>query len=266
MNVNCSSSLVHFSYFWNAVRTWKNEHFEYHGQCDLMLAKDPDFADGLGIEIEIRTKLVRFWSYIKSAAIRIGDDILEVQGSDDPEVGVAKYWMNLEYQGPVKTLGGFPVNLSMRSEKKRKFVIDLHSKFPGERIEISSYREFVKVDFINSSEASFGNAVGMLGDFKTGKTLGRDGNEVNNFYKLGAEWQVQPNENMLFKKAEDPQFPKACVVPEDPQGDRHRRLDEQSITGDQAEAACSRLRNPLDRKDCVYDILATQDLDMVGAF
>jgi len=231
-----------------------------------MLAKDPEFAGGLGIEVEIRTKLVRFWSYIKSAAIRIGDDILEVQGSADPEVGVTEYWMNLEYQGPIKTLGGFPVIFSARSQKKRKFVIDLSSKFPGETIEISTYREFVKVDFVHSSEASFGNAVGMLGELKTGKLLGRDGTEIDDFYALGAQWQVRPDENMLFHSAEDPQFPKACVIPEDPQGERRRRLDEESVTVEQAEAACAELKNPLDRKDCVYDILATQDLDMAGAF
>jgi len=145
-------------------------------------------------------------------------------------------------------------------------VIDLNSKFPGEKIEISTYREFVKVDFIKSSEASFGNAVGMLGDLKTGKLVGRDGTQVDDFYELGAQWQVRPDENMLFHRVEDPQFPKACVIPEDPQGERRRRLDEQSVTVEQAEAACAGLKNLLDRKDCVYDILATQDIDMVGAF
>jgi len=247
-------------------RTWKNDHFEYHGQCDLMLAKDLKFADGLGIQVEIRTKLVRFWSYIKSAAIRIGDDILEVQGTE-PKDGIAQYWMNLEYQGSITSIGGFPITLTMRGRTKHSFMIDLGSKFPGEKIEISAYREFVKVDFINASEASFGNAVGMLGDLKTGKLLGRDGTtEVDDYLAFGAEWQVRPDEDMLFYRSEDPQFPKACVIPEDPQGERRRRLDEQSVDVKQAEAACAGLKNPLDRKDCVYDVLATQDLDMVGAF
>ena len=68
-----------------SVNTWVGEAFDYHGQCDLVLVKDPDFADGLGLDIQIRTKLIRFWSYIKQAAIRIGDDILEIEGSADPE-------------------------------------------------------------------------------------------------------------------------------------------------------------------------------------
>jgi hypothetical protein len=57
-----------------------------------------------------------------------------------------------------------------------------------------------------------------------------------------------------------------CIDPEDPRGDRQRRLDESSIKEEDAEAACAGLKDPLDRKDCVYDILATQDLDMAGAF
>jgi hypothetical protein len=73
-------------------KTWKIEHYEYHGQCDMVLARDPTFANDLGIEVQIRTKLVRFWSYIKSAAIHIGDDVLEIQGNTDPEDKETHYW------------------------------------------------------------------------------------------------------------------------------------------------------------------------------
>jgi len=177
------------------------------------------------------------------------------------------YWMNLEYQGKLTTLGGFPVTVSEPCYYKRKYEIDLTSKYPGQKIVISTYKEFVRVDFENASEEAFGNAVGILGDFKTGKTLARDGKTVlDDFAKLGNEWQVLPKELMLFHDVSDPQFPKKCIEPEDPRGERRRRLAEQVITAEQAEAACSVLKDFLDRKDCVYDILATQDLDMVGAF
>jgi len=71
---------------------------------------------------------------------------------------------------------------------------------------------------------------------------------------------------MLFHKTAVPQFPKKCIHPEDPQGQRHRQLGESSVTMEQAESVCASLKDELDRKDCVYDILATQDLGMVGAF
>eukprot|EP00980_Cylindrotheca_fusiformis_P008662 scaffold1848_cov111-Cylindrotheca_fusiformis.AAC.3 len=38
--------------------TWKGEHFEYHGQCDMVLTQDSEFANGLGLDVHIRTKLV----------------------------------------------------------------------------------------------------------------------------------------------------------------------------------------------------------------
>ena len=71
---------------------------------------------------------------------------------------------------------------------------------------------------------------------------------------------------MLFRKTARPQFPAKCIQPEDPQGQRRRRLAESGIKMEEAEAACAKLENPLDRKDCVYDIIATQDLDIAGAY
>lgn len=250
------------------ITTWKNEHYEFHGQCDLVMAKDDTFADGLGIDVHIRTKLVRFWSYIKTVAIRIGSDILEIEGSADPRpTDMGNYWINYEFQGDLTEFAGFPVsNTISPTGKKRIYVIDLSSKFPGQKIEIKIYNEFVRVKFDGGKKA-FGNTVGLLGDFDTGKTLARDGTTVlEDFAELGNEWQVLPAEPKLFRHTSPPQFPEKCIEPEDPRGERRRRLDENAITEEQAGAACASLKDPLSIKDCVYDILATQDIDMVGAF
>lgn len=253
----------------HTVKTWKNEHYEYHGQCDMILTKDKDFADGLGLDIQIRTKLVRYWSYIESAAVRIGDDILEVRGSVDPDNAEPVYWINLEHKGKADSVGGFPLRIGTGTGRNHKhnFEIDLSSKFPGQSIVIAVWKEFVKVTITNASEEAFGNTVGMLGQFSSGMTLGRDGFTVlHDFSELGNEWQVLPSEDMLFHDLSEPQFPKKCIEPEDPQGARRRRLGEDSVTEDAAEAACASIADAADRKDCVYDILATQDLDMVGAY
>ena len=56
-------------------------------------------------------------------------------------------------------------------------------------------------------------------------------------------------------------------MPEDPRGQRRRRrLEESSITVEEAEKACDGLEDELTKKDCVYDVMATQDIEMVGAF
>eukprot|EP00980_Cylindrotheca_fusiformis_P005197 scaffold1113_cov77-Cylindrotheca_fusiformis.AAC.3 len=255
-------------------KTWKGEHFEYHGQCDMILAKDTTFADGLGLDIQIRTKLVRFWSYIKNAVIRIGDDILEIEGTVDSPLTEENnhYWFNFEYQGKLNTIGGFPIKYFLKDaiNAKRWFEIDLSSKYPGQKIVVSSYKEFVKVDYQGATVESVGNAVGMLGNFHTGDFLARDGvTKLDDYTEYGNEWQVLPHDdNFLFHDVTKPQFPEKCIEPEDPRGERrrHRRLDESLITEEQAEAACASLADPLDRKDCVYDILATQDIGMAGVY
>jgi hypothetical protein len=248
------------------ITTWKNEHYEYHGQCDLVLTKDPKFDEGQGLDIQIRTKIVRFWSYIKNVGIKIGNDILEIEGHANADDAEAHYWINFEYQGELETLGGFPVIQKLPSVYKRQYIIDLSSKYPGQSIVVQLYKEFVRVKF-NGKEDVFGNTVGLMGDYKTGKTLARDGStEMNDFTELGDEWQVLPSEPKLFHQLSRPQFPEKCIHPEDPRGERKRRLSESKISIEQAEKACATLKDPLTIKDCVYDILATQDLDMVGAF
>ncbi|KAL3933347.1 MAG: hypothetical protein SGBAC_010441 [Bacillariaceae sp.] len=246
--------------------TWRNEHFEYHGQCDLVMMKEPEFADGLGLDVHIRTKVVRFWSYIKNVAIRIGNDIIEIEGSGDVADEKPHYWVNYEYQAELQEIGGFPVTHEASVNYKRNFKIDLSSKYPGEFINVQIYKEFVRVQFSAGSK-SFGKSVGMLGNYYSGKTLARDGQTVmDDFVELGHEWQVLPAEPKLFHELSHPQFPEKCMEPEDPRGERRRRLDESTISIEQAEQACKTLKDPLSIKDCVYDILATQDLDMVGAF
>eukprot|EP00980_Cylindrotheca_fusiformis_P021462 scaffold8330_cov114-Cylindrotheca_fusiformis.AAC.2 len=220
-------------------KTWKGEHFEYHGQCDMILAKDATFADGLGT----------------------ADSFLTEENNH--------YWFNFEYQAKLSTIGGFPIKYHLKDPYigKRWFEIDLSSKYPGQKIVISTYKEFVKVDYQGATAESVGNAVGMLANFHTGDFLARDGvTKLDDYTEYGNEWQVLPLDTMLFHDVAKPQFPEKCIEPEDPRGERRRRLDESSITEEQAEAACASLADPMDRKNCVYDILATQDIGMVGAY
>merc|ERR1711935_253950 len=244
------------------ITTWNNEHFEYHGQCDLTLVKNAGFADGLGLDVQIRTKVVRHWSYIKNVAIKIGNDILEIEGSADAHDADAHYWINYEYQGDLPSY----VSQEVTSIWKRRFIIDLSPKYPGSSIIIQLYKEFIRVKFLGG-EGVFGSSVGLMGDYKTGLLLGRDGSTVmTDFTEFGDEWQVLPSEPKLFHEFTHPQFPELCIKPEDPRGERKRRLAESAISVEQAEAACAPLKDALSIKDCVYDILATQDLGMVGAF
>merc|ERR1711862_530823 len=112
-------------------------------------------------------------------------------------MGDAQYWYNLEYKGLAKTadktIGGFPLKISHNGVSKSSFEIDLNSKYPGQKIVLSTFREFVRVDFRHASAEVFGNTVGMLGDFKTGDLLARDGvTKMDDFGKLETNGRSSP--------------------------------------------------------------------------
>lgn len=247
-----------------AVRTWKNERFEFHGQCDVVMTSVKDFAGpGMDLDIHLRTSMVRYWSYIKRAAIRIGNDVLEIEGLSD---FTRSYWINYEHNGELPKMGGglFPVSINDNNDR---YTIDLDPVYKGQKIIIQTYKEFVSVKIMGATQQAFGNAAGITGNFSTGKTLARDGaTEIHDFNELGMEWQVLPSDGKLFREMARPQFPELCYLPEDPQGARARRLAESSITEEAAEAACAGLKNDFDRKGCIYDVLATQDLGMAGLY
>jgi hypothetical protein len=60
-------------------KTWRGQHFDFHGECDLVLLHCPAFESGLGLDVHIRTKIRHDMSYISSVALRISSDVLEVE-------------------------------------------------------------------------------------------------------------------------------------------------------------------------------------------
>jgi hypothetical protein len=241
--------------------TWRGENYEYHGKCDLELVSDPTFADGKGLVVNIRTEIVHAWSYIKNAAIRIGDDIIEVEGGADEN----RYWFNKVYQGELTTIGGFPVKYTKASSKQRLFKVDLGD---GEELQIRTYKEFVRVDFKEPKEDLYGNTVGLLADFKSGMKLARDGvNVIEDCNEFGQEWQVLPDGPMLFHEVVGPQSPnQKCILPIEVHAEeKRRRLGEATVTEVEAELACAKV-SAKEHDACVFDVLATDDIDMAGAY
>merc|ERR1712232_1440220 len=50
-------------------KLWDGKAYDFHGICDLVLLHNPEFNNGLGMDIHIRTKKMKHWSYIKTAVI-----------------------------------------------------------------------------------------------------------------------------------------------------------------------------------------------------
>ncbi|CAJ1959563.1 unnamed protein product [Cylindrotheca closterium] len=250
------------------ITSWSDKRIEINGQCDLVMLQNAAFAEGLGMNIHIRTKIVGAWSYIKSVAINIGDDVLEIEGSPNPKDEDAHYWFNGEYQSEeLETIGGFPVEWEKPTPYKQQYNIDLDSKYPGKVITIDVINEFIRFN-LNGDAFVFGNSVGLLGDYKTGKTLARDGaTELQGFEDLVDEWQVIPSEPKLFHQLAHPQFPDKCIRRESSSGASKSHFSKPAVDVEQAEAICSgALDDATVINDCISYILLGRDLDVIADF
>ncbi|CAJ1950756.1 unnamed protein product [Cylindrotheca closterium] len=129
--------------------------------------------------------MIRYWSYIQSAVVRIGQKVLEIQGKPGKLDTEIHYWINYEYQGELTEFAGFPVTLA---PFHTRIEINFDFVYSGQKITLSAFKELAKASFGNSSKEAFGNTVGILGNFTTGETLARDGSTVlTDFMELGHE-------------------------------------------------------------------------------
>jgi hypothetical protein len=243
---------------------------------DLKLIGAPKFDGYVDLDIHIRTTIQGMYSYIESAAVCIGDDTLEISSWGEYSLNGVKDAKMPNYRSQVlrrgtKTdslpkLAGYDVYHTEINEIKNTFDIVLGQ---GQNITVSNVKGFVSIDFKGATEASFGHAVGLLGNFQ-GKMLGRDGvtDLHRNMNAMAQDWQVRDTEPMLFRTIRDPQYPEMCRLPNNLVEKEARRLGE-GITEDVAEAACAHLKNDVNAfAACVYDVTATNDLDLAqsGAF
>jgi hypothetical protein len=256
-------------------KTWTHEQFDFHGACDLVLLNNPKFDNDAGMDIHIRTKIRFSWSYIETAILRIGQDTLEIMGGD-----LRRYWINGVFGSggsdfPTK-IGGYTVDYVKKGSgpsKQRIYTVDLGK---GEKIILKTYKDFVSVDLKAIDDETFADSVGLMGSYTTGHKIARDGETImNDPVAFGQEWQVLATEPKLFHSLEGPQQPlQQCEMPAKRRLNKGvRRLgqpeveDTPAVTISQsaAEAACRRVTGE-DHDLCVFDVMATSDIDMAGAY
>lgn len=246
---------------------WGGHKFDFHGACDMVFLNNPDFNNGQGMRIHMRTKKLRWWSYVESAVIQIGDDTLEVMGVDGYKT--SRYWFNGEL-APLQdwsevlpiTVGGFPVRFRVLSDHKFQYKIFLDN---DQTVILRSVKDFMRVELTGHNVEDFGTSQGILGSYEGGLMLARDGEtELEDPNEFGMEWQVHQDEPMLFHNVEGPQHPVLCTMPNKAEPER-RRLGEQTISRKAAEAACKKVDKD-SMKDCVFDVMATNDVEMAGSY
>jgi hypothetical protein len=246
-------------------RTWSGESYDFHGVCDLVLLKNTQFGEGLGMDIHVRTMVMfKMYSYVDSASVRIGNDTLEVKGGEKDII-----WMNGEQvvdiddnEDAIVLSSKFPVSIKKLSERSTEVRINLGG---NEEIVIKTWGKMVRVSVSHASSENFGTSVGMMGEYSTGAKLGRDGiTKIEDSNIFGQEWQVLPTEAKLFHEIGDTvQSPESCKIPSS--HEMRRRLLEASVTLEEAKMACDHVpRAEFDL--CTFDIMATNDVDSAGAY
>lgn len=245
-------------------KTWTGTKFDYHGECDLVLVNHPSYDNGKGLRLHIRTTRSGYWSYIEQIALQIGSDVLEFQNDvDNFVINGKEVTTNASTMGNTKntlTFGGLEVRLfknaiSVRLDNEAKSKIDFISRTVG--------FPTVIVD-AGSNDAILEGSVGLLGEWGSGKMLGRDGETdytgSSDYTEYALEWQVRDTEPMIFTSARYPQYPTECVPPKKMLGTRLGM----SHLKQEAEKACESWKE--DKDECIFDVMATRNIGSAEAF
>jgi len=250
-------------------KTWSGEYYDFHGICDLILLSNPKFNDDLGMDIYIRSKKTRQWSYISTAAIRIGVETFEVSGRKAGDT----HWINgikedgngddILWEEGTK-IAGYPITYQRVHATQREYVIDLGEN--DNKIVFKTWKDFVRVDVVNPRDEDFTGSLGLMGSYPDGKSAGRfnPSSSMKDKNVFGQEWQVLPSDPKLFHSIEGPQYPARCELPS--KSALRRRLSKSEISREDAETLCSNISNKEERDLCAFDVMATSDKAATNAY
>ena len=245
-------------------KTWAGELYDFHGVCDLSLLRNPQFMNGLGMDIDVRSKKMKQFSHISTAAIRIGSETFEVAGHKAGDT----YWLNGIEGGSGgvlregSSIAGYSITFRQVHSHQREYSIHISDR---EQIVFGVWKDFVRVDIKGASGHNFQGSLGLMGSFdQNGVKVGRDGVTVyHDVNKFGMEWQVLSSEAKLFHEAVGPQHPAVCEVPTT--NSLRRRLVEATIGLSEAELACAHV-SAKERSLCTFDVMATGEKNVAMAY
>lgn len=248
--------------------TWNGTWYDYMGVCDLVFLHAPDFADGLGLEVHIRTKergsVANSYKYtfVESVALKVGNGhhILQVDSWGE-------YMLNGKRNSklPSNVLGGMLVQHIVDDEKNKRerFIVGFDRE---EKLVISVFKDLVSVQVKGGTHHSFGTSKGLMGAFGSGTKLARNNSVIiDGDSTFAEEWQVRDTDPKLFALDRHPQYPEKCGLEEsdDVLEVRRRHLRESSVSKSAAKIACAKVKN---KDACINDVLQMNDLDLADAF
>jgi hypothetical protein len=241
------------------IKHWKRKSFDFHGECDLVLLHSDHVNGNKVLDLHIRTTIADFFSSIEVAVLRVGEVLLEMDAKTFSLDGVNLEDGDLPFDTSEFTISepvytpGFKV--------RREYNIVLNDKSV---INVRKNKSFLSISVVGGHE-DFDHSYGLLGDFYTGDSLGRDGRTIEDWTEYGMEWQVQPDEPMLFKSPREPQLPsEKCRMPGVAKPNRRLRALQNRDLVDKAMAACARAGDEFDA--CMSDVMLTGDLSFAEAW
>jgi hypothetical protein len=204
----------------------------------------------------------KHWSYVKNAAIKIGNDVVEIEGRGKvwDKSAESVYFINgmMNTTLPFSISGMFPLTHFQEKICNKEgyncieaavYNIDLKN---GDSIQVTQKWGVLHVSVSAKGNTTFGNSVGIMGHFSKPGLLGRDGiSKITDPNLFGLEWQVLSTELMLFQEQRAPIHPEQCILPEV----SRRHLRESPAFFQIAEEACAEVEKS-SKEFCIFDVTA----------
>ena len=255
----------------------------------MILTKSDGFHSGSGLHVYIRTARVgtlqKGYSYISAAAVKVGPDIVEVQGDGTLIVNGIATFSDKDDAFLEVTSGTFAIAKTTTNAKKGEkndyglgpvqdgtplydlyFCDDTDHQFS---LQISTNKW--KAMFVRTIGTFPADSVGLLGSPDHLPLFARDGQTdlSSDHNALGEEWQVRSDEPKLFQdNTYFPQHPAGCVYEEiggKEKSSIRRRLSylDNPISPEAAAEACAQAPDHK-REFCIQDVIATGFLELAS--
>jgi len=175
------------------IRMFDGESISYQGQCDLVLMSCESRPSGNSVDIHIRTKTEKAYTFIQGMAIKFEGHHFEMDNHDNFYVDGKFYERN-----PPTEFAGYPINKVESTDWCKDMCDDLSINvisFDDAWVEFANWGGFLHI----STGGNFGNCDGLLGKVEASGTFGRSGIFLENTDEYVQEWRVLNSDPVLFQ-------------------------------------------------------------------
>ena len=219
------------------------------------------FHNGAGLDLHVRTTIEKYFSYIETSALRVGENVLQFYKDSFLLNGIklTPADLPLSFGGDYQyIITNAPVEQGKNPKFYQYYKVSLHQ---DSSIVFKFYKQYLTIS-VDGHAADFGDSVGLLGEYGTGDMIDRDGRVMTDFDAYGFEWQVNPEDPKIFAEARSPQLPfEQCRMPTSARPSRRALRGASALLAQQAAEACAHVKGN-DKNLCIDDIMMTGDVGL----